>query len=135
MKKFIVAIVIIILVVLGFYILKKQPKFGPNGRVNNLPSQTQNPVLGEWAWRRTDLSDGKKIATSDILQEGAYTINFGENNLFTGSTDCNSFQGSYTWVDGVLNIGPVSSTKVKCPNGSFEAEFLKQLSETTSYKI
>ena len=135
MKKFIVAIVIIILVVLGFYLLKKQPKFGPNGRVNNLPSQTQNLVLGRWIWRGTDFTDGRKIVASDNTKIRIYTIEFKENNLFTGNTDCNSFEGAYTSVDGVLNIGPVASTKVACGEGSLESEFFKELSETTSYTI
>lgn len=92
------------------------------------PSQLTNRP---WKWVRTQMNDGTVI---NPAQPGVFTLTFGDDGNVNGTTDCNSFFGSYNMQDGLLSFGPLAMTKMFC-EASQEMEFLKYLVEVQSYLI
>ena len=71
-----------------------------------------------------------------IVPEGNYWIVFESDSTFHGVGDCNRFFGSYSQTNGRLSIHEnIGMTRMACPNGKQEGEFLKMLSEADSYRI
>ncbi len=65
------------------------------------------------------------------IQKDAFTITFDDEKI-TGTTDCNSFFGTYKTDKNNLEFGPLGSTKKFCMD-SQESEFIKYLTESSSY--
>jgi len=84
-----------------------------------------------WVWKETILKNGQKIIPQ---QTGKFTITFGENGKVSGTTDCNSFGGSYTVSNTNLKFGPFMSTLMACLNiNSQETEFHDMIEQTNGY--
>jgi len=82
-----------------------------------------------WIWKETLLKDGQKIIPK---QTGKFTMIFGEDGNISGTTDCNSFGGSYAVSKTNLKFGPFMSTLMGCVN-SQEAEFHEMINKTIGY--
>lgn len=90
------------------------------------------PVLGTWVWERTTMNDGTIITPE---QADAFTVTFTEDGRVSGTTDCNSFSGTYTQpAPGEIAFGPLASTKMYC-EGSQEAEFTGKLQDVSGYSV
>jgi heat shock protein HslJ len=77
-----------------------------------------------WAWQSTKLRDGARIVP-DV--PARYTITFQPGGKVAVRADCNHGTASYLLNDTALTFGPVALTKMMCPPGSQDAEFLKEL--------
>lgn len=96
------------------------------------PPPGAEPLVGrEWKWVMTQMNDGLELAPRDPQ---AFTVQFHADGSMNGTTDCNSFFGTYTVRETELTFGPIGSTKMFCEN-SQEAEFLRYLAEVGSYMI
>jgi heat shock protein HslJ len=85
-----------------------------------------------WAWQGTTMSDGAKIVP-DAPER--YTLEFQPGGQATVRADCNRGATSYLLNDVQLTFGPIALTKMACPPGSRDAEFLKELAVVASQRF
>ncbi len=99
------------------------------GEVPETDASTGNDLAANaWMWESMQTSDG---VTMSPKQPGAFTLTFDADRV-SGETDCNSFGGSYTAVDGTLTIGSLMSTKMYC-EGSEEGVYTGALSDVDRF--
>ena len=96
-------------------------------------SQTNNSIgLTEKRWKTSEIL-GKEISTYESIEEEAFVYLDSEGNL-SGSTSCNTFNGSYN-IDGKNVTLEVSTmTKMMCYD-SAEIDFLEALRQTTKFSL
>ena len=83
----------------------------------------------KWVWEQTQMNDG---TVTTPKQPDAFTITFLDNGQVQGTTDCNSFSGTYKVNGPSIEFGPFASTMMAC-EGSQEAEFMKSLGEVDQF--
>jgi heat shock protein HslJ len=81
-----------------------------------------------WAWQGTQMKDGRRIAP-DAPER--YSLDFQPGGQVSVRADCNRGRASYRLDDTALTLGPIALTKMMCPPGSRDAEFLEQLAAVT----
>jgi heat shock protein HslJ len=89
-----------------------------------------DPLAGSWTV--TGFNTGDSV---DSPAEGTeLTVTF-ENGAVSGSSGCNTFNGSYTLTGTTLAIGPLASTKMACeqPVMDQETAFLTTLQGATGF--
>jgi heat shock protein HslJ len=77
-----------------------------------------------WTWQGTQFPNGARIAP-DAPER--YTLVFQPGGMVNVRADCNRGSGSYLLNAGQLTFGPIALTKMMCPPGSLDSEFLKAL--------
>lgn len=78
-----------------------------------------------WVWRTTVVGGDAVVEPSS---PDAFTLTFDADGSVSGTTDCNSFSGSYTLEGDVITVGPLASTKMFCAD-SQESQFTGALTE------
>jgi heat shock protein HslJ len=79
--------------------------------------------LGVWYWIGTTTA-AQAVVVADPTR---YEINLSDAETMLVRADCNRGRGGYTLAAGALAIGPIGLTKMGCPEGSQDGEFLAQL--------
>ena len=82
-----------------------------------------------WAWQGTQMKDGSSVAP-DAPER--YTLTFLPGGRANVRADCNRGSASYLLDGSQLSFGPVALTKMMCPPGSRDAEFLRGLAAVAS---
>lgn len=102
---------------------------------------TETALAGEsalagtlWTWVETQMNDG---SVKTPATEGAFTLTFLDDGAVSATTDCNTFNGSFTeGSDGVgLTIAFLISTAMACPDGAQEQEFIADVTSINGYII
>ncbi len=78
-----------------------------------------------WTWRTTVIGGDTTIEPSS---PDTFTVTFHADGKVSGTTDCNSFSGTYAREGDVVTIGQLASTKMFCPD-SQESQFTDALTE------
>ena len=88
------------------------------GAGNATPAEISVP-----AWRPTHLGEMRLEDDSEMF------VQFEDGGQLRGHAGCNRFSGSYELKDGSLQIGPLRSTRMACPEPtmSFEISFMEAL--------
>jgi len=81
-----------------------------------------------WNWIRT-ISENEIITPK---KEKVFTLSFGDNQMFSATTDCNSILGHYEVVENKIFFTNVAATMMACEN-SQEAEFSKIFAKEQSF--
>jgi heat shock protein HslJ len=93
-----------------------------------------NPLLGVW---RIDsyLIDESTITAP--VEGSAPAVSFLEGSEVSGTTGCNSFDGTYRIVGSTLVVGPLSTTKMGCPDdlAAQETAILAALDAASAYSV
>ena len=84
-----------------------------------------------WVWTKTVATGTKDITPK---KQTAFTITLNATGTVSGTTDCNTFFGSYTSDATKLSFGPFGSTRMFC-EGSQEGVFLSEMEGVKSYTI
>lgn len=139
-KQTIISIIIILLAGVGvFYVLQYQPSsdlssdrvMQPYGKLpaNTQPAPSADEIVGTtWVWSYLLVGGDGMVAPN---QPGKFTLTFGTDGRAFGTTDCNSFNGSYTLgSDGIISFGPFASTMMYC-EGSQESAFTSELAQAS----
>ena len=97
-------------------------------------SETRNASpteISASAWRPTHLGEMKLEEASEMF------IQFEEDGQVRGNGGCNRFFGSYELEDGSVQIGPLGSTRMACPEPamSFEISFMEALRTSTTASL
>lgn len=95
-----------------------------NGDVSKLTANA-------WVWVATNRAAGTDVTPK---KPGAFTITFASDGRMSGTTDCNSFGGTYTANGMNVSFGNLTSTLMYC-DGSQESVFTGFLSTVKSYEI
>ena len=75
--------------------------------------QPQTPLTGT-LWQAVSVNNGQEAVTS-VISGTLLTATFGDDGALSGSAGCNNFTGGYT-VDGdAIQIGPLATTMMFCP--------------------
>jgi len=78
-----------------------------------------------------------KILNNNEVSSNNITINFNkEKNIISGFSGCNRFTGTYSLENGLLKVGPLSSTKMFCQDThQIETEMQQALSNANDILI
>lgn len=89
---------------------------------------TSTAGLAGTAWRATHIGEMR------LQDDAGIVIQFNEDTSVAGNSGCNQFFGDYKLVEGLLEFGPLGSTRMACPEpaNSFEISFLQALGEARS---
>ena len=82
-----------------------------------------------WRWQGTLLPNGNSIVPDTPAN---YTLDFQPGGRISVRADCNRGSGSYLLNGAKLTFGPLALTKMLCPQGSRDREFLSALATTTA---
>jgi heat shock protein HslJ len=86
-----------------------------------------------WSWRGTAYG-GNRATAPDAPER--YTLEFVADGRVNVRADCNRGGARYeTGASGALSLTPVAVTKMGCPPGSKDTEFLRQLGDTAGYRF
>jgi heat shock protein HslJ len=85
-----------------------------------------------WRWQETRMRDGAKVIP-DAPER--YTLEFLPGGRATVRADCNRGTTSYLLNGTQLTFGPIAMTKMACPPGSRDAEFVKDLAAVSSQRF
>lgn len=85
-----------------------------------------------WTWQGTQMRDGAKIAP-DAPER--YTLEFRPGGQVAVRADCNRGTTSYLLNGPQLTFGPMALTKLACPPGSRDAEFVGNLAAVSGQQL
>jgi heat shock protein HslJ len=107
------------------------PAYVPANSVPPVMTTTSSELVGPiWLWQRTLAASGP-VTTPDAPQR--YTLAFQSGGRVNVQADCNHGSGSFE-VNGVqMKLGAVAMTRMACPAGGRDAEYLGALAQTVSY--
>ncbi|MBP9715027.1 MAG: META domain-containing protein [Candidatus Pacebacteria bacterium] len=134
MKKILMSVIIIVVFIAVVYMVVSKGErkdLGNNLQENNIVNNNTNgdviypTVVGNvWKWQGIIMSDDTTIVPA---KPGVFTLTFSQEGQVSGTTDCNSFSGTYSvGEDGLVTWGAFASTKMFCEN-SQESVFLDKV--------
>ncbi|MEY3297873.1 MAG: hypothetical protein RLZZ597_1133 [Cyanobacteriota bacterium] len=102
-----------------------------SGTLRLREASTEMGLMGNvWKLQQIQYNDGTLITPST---PDNYTIEFMEEGNVVVQADCNQGRGSFTTTDNRLSIGELATTRMACPPGSSDAEFLRALGNASSF--
>jgi len=85
-----------------------------------------------FAWQETELAGGARVTPAAPER---YTLEFGSDGRVRLRADCN--RGSAAFEAGAgrtLTLSAIGTTKMGCPPGSQDAEYLRELAQVDGYR-
>lgn len=83
-----------------------------------------------WKLQQIQMNDGS-LTVPDAPEN--YTVEFMDDGNVVVQADCNQGRGSFTTTDNRLSIGELATTRMACPPGSSDTEFLRALNNASSF--
>ena len=117
------------------------PQAGPASTPAYVPANAMPPVITVaaseivgpvWQWQRTQLGGAPPVVAAAPER---YTLSFQGGGRVNVRADCNRGGGSYEVDNTQMKFGAIALTKMACPAGSQDADFLRMLINTTAYAI
>lgn len=87
-------------------------------------SEDTLPMGVVWSWQGTQMSDGARYLPD---APDRYTLEFLPGGRMNVRADCNRGNASYVRNANSIAFGPIALTRMMCPAGSRDTEFLKGL--------
>ena len=91
--------------------------------------QLTGPV---WQWQRTQQGSAPVIL---VAAPERYTLAFDGGGRVNVRADCNRGGGSYDVDGAALRFGAIALTRMGCPHGSQDGEFLRSLAQAAAYAV
>jgi len=90
------------------------------------------PIGVVWAWVGTQMTGG-----GGVVPEGRerYTVEFLAGGTVSVRADCNRGSATYVRSGNSLGIGPIALTRMACPSGTRDAEFVKGLAAVSGHQL
>jgi heat shock protein HslJ len=109
------------------------PSYSPSSAMPPTLSSAANDLgIPTWQWQRASLGAGRDVAAA---APDRYTVKFEGGGRVVLRADCNRGSGSYEVNGAAMKLAPVALTKMACPSGSQDTEFVQALSRVTGYAI
>jgi len=109
------------------------PSYSPASAMPPTLSRAANDLaIPTWQWHRATLAEGRDIASAAPER---YTLKFEGGGRVHLRADCNRGSGSYEVNGSAMKLSPIALTKMGCPAGSQDAEFVQALRRVTGYAI
>jgi heat shock protein HslJ len=90
------------------------------------------PLRVVWSWQGTQMSDGRRFVPE---APGRYTLEFQPGARVSVRADCNRGSATYVEKGDALDFGPIALTRMMCPPGSHDGEFLDGLAAVSGQLI
>lgn len=84
-----------------------------------------------WQWEATITGSEKR----EVENPERYTILLTDEGKVQARFDCNRGGGDYVISQGVLSFGPLISTRMACPPGTMDAQFMRDLQDADSFYV
>ena len=109
------------------------PTYVPSNAPPPVVSAASDQLVGPvWQWQRTQLGSAPAVVAA---APDRYTLSFDGGGRVNVRADCNRGGGSYA-VDGIaMKFGAIALTRMGCPPGSQDGEFLRSLDQVVKYAI
>lgn len=109
------------------------PSYAPAGALPpTLTASANELAIPTWQWQRTQLADGRTIVAAAPER---YTLRFEGGGRVLVRADCNRGSGSYEVNGNAMKLAPVALTRMGCPPGTQDSEFVQPLSRVASYAV
>ncbi len=83
--------------------------------------EAQSQDLADTSWEVIGYNNGKQAITS-VLAGTTLTAEFGKDGNLSGNSGCNTYNGTYTVTDDQIQIGPLATTRMACPQEIMDQE-------------
>jgi heat shock protein HslJ len=90
------------------------------------------PIGVVWSWIGTQMSDGNGVVPDGRER---YTVEFLAGGTVSVRADCNRGSATYVRSGNSLGIGPIALTRMACPSGTRDAEFVKGLAAVSGHQL
>jgi len=87
------------------------------------------PMGVVWSWQGTQMNNDMRFVPEAPER---YTLEFLPGGKVGVRADCNRGNGSYQRDGNAIAIGPIALTRMMCPPGSRDAEFLQGLANVSA---
>jgi heat shock protein HslJ len=84
-----------------------------------------------WEW----VSTTTPVEQTVVPEPGRYAILLQTDGQLQARFDCNRGGGKYEIGEGRLSFGPLTSTRMACPEDSLDAPFMRDLERVTSFFV
>lgn len=122
------AIVAVLIIGALFLALKERER---TDAAQDVVAEADRPLADTvWVWSELHTEDGEMVVPQ---RAASFSVTFDAETV-QGTTDCNSFSGSYSIQGDTLAFGPFASTKMYC-EGAQEALFVSALHAAERYHI
>lgn len=109
------------------------PAFVPSNAAPPVLDLASNEIVGPvWQWQRTDLPAGARVVAAE---PDRYTLSFQGGGRVLLRADCNRGSGAYEVNDTTMKLGAAALTRMGCPPGSQDGDFLLQLARVARYTV
>ena len=109
------------------------PTYMPANATPPMMTVASNEIVGPvWLWQRTQLVDGKLVTPA---APDRYTLAFQGGGRMNLRADCNRGTSAYEVNGNVMKLSAAALTKMGCPAGSQDAEFIAELGRVASYTV
>ena len=111
----------------------KAPNYVPANALPPVVTAASDQLVGPvWQWQRTQLGSAPVVMAAAPER---YTLAFDGGGRVNVRADCNRGGGSYE-VDGTaIKFGAIALTRMGCPPGSQDGEFLRSLLQAAKYTV
>jgi heat shock protein HslJ len=109
------------------------PAFVPSNATPPTVTVASDELVGPvWQWQRTQLGSAPAVTAAAPER---YTLSFQGGGRVSVRADCNRGSGGYEVNGAQIRFGAVALTKMACPSGSQDAEFLRSLMQANAYAM
>jgi heat shock protein HslJ len=109
------------------------PAYVPANAMPPVVTVAASEIVGPvWQWQRTQLGGAPPVV---VAAPERYTLSFQAGGRVNVRADCNRGSGSYEVDNTQMKFGAIELTKMACPAGSQDADFLRMLSKAATYAI
>lgn len=109
------------------------PAYVPANAMPPVATAASGELVGPvWQWQRTQLGSAP-VVVSKVPDR--YTLSFQGGGRVYVRADCNRGSGGFDVDNAQIKFGPITLTRMGCPQESQDADFLRTLAQATSYAI
>lgn len=108
------------------------PSYAPAALPPTLSAAANELAIPTWHWQRSQLADGRTVAAA---APDRYTLRFEGGGRVLVRADCNRGSGSYEVNGNAMKLAPIALTRMGCPAGTQDSEFMQQVAKVASYAI
>jgi heat shock protein HslJ len=109
------------------------PSYVPANAAPPIVTAASDALVGPvWQWQRTQLGNAPPVVPGASER---YTLSFQGGGRVNVQADCNRGSGAYEVSGAQMKLGAIALTRMGCPAGSQDAEFLRSLAQAATYRM